>query len=62
MINDHSILMKYREHNQNLGVFDYQKLVEQLKQRETALDRLNKTVDWEIFRLPITRVYSLLFC
>jgi IS5 family transposase len=42
--------MKYRKHNQDAGLFDYQERVDELKQRTTALDKLNDTVDWELFR------------
>jgi IS5 family transposase len=42
--------MKYKKHNRDGGLFDYQERVEELKQRTTALDRLNATVDWELFR------------
>lgn len=44
------MLMKYRKHNRDGGLFDYQERVEELKQRTTALDKLNATVDWELFR------------
>jgi IS5 family transposase len=42
--------MNYKKHNQDAGLFDYQQRVEELKQRATALDRLDKAVDWELFR------------
>jgi IS5 family transposase len=45
--------MKYRKHVRDAGLFDYQERVEKLKQRETALDKLNETVDWEFFRQPL---------
>ena len=45
--------MTYRKHRQDAGLFDYQDRVEELKQRETALDKLNETVDWEFFRLSL---------
>ena len=46
----YSRLMKYKKHNRDGGLFDYQERVEELKQRTTALDKLNETVDWELFR------------
>jgi len=42
--------MNYKKHSQNAGLFDYRERVDELKQRLTALDKLNKTVDWELFR------------
>lgn len=42
--------MKYKKHNRDGGLFDYQERVEELKQRTTALDKLNETVNWELFR------------
>ena len=42
--------MKYRKHSQDAGLFDYQARVEEPKRRATALDKLNATVDWELFR------------
>ncbi|MEI8207434.1 MAG: hypothetical protein WCG03_11205 [Kiritimatiellales bacterium] len=42
--------MKYRKHGQDAGLFDDQERVEELKRRATALDKLNATVDWELFR------------
>ena len=42
--------MKYKKHSQDAGLFDYQERVDELKQRSTALDKRNKTVDWELFR------------
>jgi IS5 family transposase len=42
--------MKYRKHNREAGLFDYQERLEQLAERSTALDQLNSTVDWESFR------------
>lgn len=39
--------MKYRAHNRDAGLFDYQQRVDELKARTTTLDRLDQAVDWE---------------
>jgi transposase, IS5 family len=39
-----------------LGLFDYQNRLEDLASRPSALDRLNRVVDWEVFRPVLTRL------
>lgn len=45
--------MRYREHRQDAGLFNHQERMEGLKRRETALGKLNETVDWDHFHQPL---------
>lgn len=45
--------MKYRKHNCDGGLFDYQDRLNELKKHKTVLDRLNQAIDWELFRAPL---------
>jgi len=42
--------MEHKKHSHGVGLFDYQERVDEPKQRATALGKLNKTVDRELFR------------
>ena len=45
--------MKYKKHNCDGGLFDYQDRLKELEKKQTVLDRLNLVIDWELFRTTL---------